>query len=77
MTFSVHPGIYWIFGTLDEFDTLVAAAHASNLKVILDLVLIDIPINIPGLLKVEAHAITESAIGISAASPGAERSCPK
>src|ERR1700720_2648305 len=27
-----------IFGTLDDFDTLVAAAHASNLKVILDLV---------------------------------------
>jgi alpha-glucosidase len=27
-----------IFGTLDDFDTLVAAAHASNLKVIPDLV---------------------------------------
>jgi len=27
-----------IFGTLDDFDTLVAAAHASDLKVILDLV---------------------------------------
>jgi glycosidase len=27
-----------IFGTLDDFDTLVAAAHASNLKLILDLV---------------------------------------
>jgi alpha-glucosidase len=27
-----------IFGTLDDFHTLVAAAHASNLKVILDLV---------------------------------------
>jgi glycosidase len=27
-----------IFGTLEDFDTLVAAAHASNLKVILDLV---------------------------------------
>ena len=27
-----------IFGTLDDFDTLVAAAHASNLKVILNLV---------------------------------------
>ena len=27
-----------IFGTLDDFNTLVAAAHASNLKVILDLV---------------------------------------
>src|ERR1700677_2257922 len=35
---SNYLGIDPIFGTLDDFDTLVAAAHASNLKVILDLV---------------------------------------
>ena len=35
---SNYLGVDPIFGTLDDFDTLVAAAHASNLKVILDLV---------------------------------------
>ena len=35
---SSYLGVDPIFGTLDDFDTLVAAAHASNLKVILDLV---------------------------------------
>ena len=35
---SNYLGIDPIFGTLNDFDTLVAAAHASNLKVILDLV---------------------------------------
>jgi alpha-glucosidase len=35
---SNYLGIDPIFGTLDDFDRLVAAAHASDLKVILDLV---------------------------------------
>jgi alpha-glucosidase len=35
---SNYLGVDPIFGTLDDFDTLVAAAHASNLEVILDLV---------------------------------------
>jgi len=35
---SNYLGVDAIFGTLDDFDTLVAAAHASHLKVILDLV---------------------------------------
>jgi len=35
---SSYQGIDPIFGTLDDFDRLAAAAHASNLKVILDLV---------------------------------------
>jgi alpha-glucosidase len=35
---SDYLGVDPIFGTLDDFDTLVAAAHANNLKVILDLV---------------------------------------
>src|SRR5450756_1904480 len=35
---SNYFGVDPIFGTLDDFDTLVAAAHAGNLKVILDLV---------------------------------------
>src|SRR5450631_1339011 len=35
---SNYLGVDPIFGTPDDFDALVAAAHASNLKVILDLV---------------------------------------
>src|ERR1700722_4652714 len=35
---SNYLGVDPIIGTLEDFDTLVAAAHASNLKVILDLV---------------------------------------
>src|SRR5450755_1845887 len=35
---SNYLGVDPIFGALDDFNTLVAAAHASNLKVILDLV---------------------------------------
>ena len=35
---SNYLGVDSIFGTLDDFDALVAAAHASNLKIILDLV---------------------------------------
>ena len=35
---SNYLGVDPIFGTLGDFDTLVVAAHASNLKVILDLV---------------------------------------
>jgi alpha-glucosidase len=35
---SNYLGVDPIFGTLDDFNTLVAAAHTSNLKVILDLV---------------------------------------
>jgi alpha-glucosidase len=35
---SNYLGVDPIFGTLDDFDTLVAAAHVNNLKVILDLV---------------------------------------
>jgi alpha-glucosidase len=35
---SDYTGVDPIFGTLDDFDLLVKAAHASNLKVILDLV---------------------------------------
>jgi alpha-glucosidase len=35
---SNYLGVDPIFGTLDDFDTLVAVAHACNLKVILDLV---------------------------------------
>lgn len=35
---SNYMGVDPIFGTLADFDTLVAAAHASSLKVILDLV---------------------------------------
>ena len=35
---SDYLGVDPIFGTLDDFDMLVAAAHASNLKVVLDLV---------------------------------------
>jgi alpha-glucosidase len=35
---SNYVGIDPIFGTLDDFDALLAAAHASGLKVILDLV---------------------------------------
>jgi Alpha amylase, catalytic domain len=35
---SNYLGVDSIFGTLDDFDRLVAAAHARNLKIILDLV---------------------------------------
>jgi alpha-glucosidase len=35
---SNYLGVDPIFGALDDFGTLVASAHASNLKVILDLV---------------------------------------
>ena len=35
---SDYTGIHPMFGTLEEFDALVAAAHAQGLKVLLDLV---------------------------------------
>lgn len=64
---SDYTDIDPMFGTMEDFDTLIAAVHDSGLKLILDLVPNHTSDQHPGSSKAGAPAITESAAGISGA----------
>ena len=53
---SDYTGIDPLFGTMDDFDALVEAAHAHGLKVILDLCRTTPPTSIPGSSKAAPRA---------------------
>lgn len=52
---SDYTGIDPLFGTMEDFDALVSAAHDHGLKLILDLVPNHYPISIRGFLKAEVR----------------------
>src|SRR5215218_7996916 len=64
-----YTGIDPLFGTLEDFDALLAAAHASGLKVILDLVPNHTSDQHPWLSKAAARDRARNEIGISGAIP--------
>src|SRR5665647_3043386 len=63
-----YTGIDPLFGTMADFDDLMSAAHASGLKVILDLVPNHTSDQHPGSSRAGVHAIAPGATGTSGVS---------
>ena len=64
---SDYTGIDPLFGTMADFDALLAAAHDNGLKLILDLVQNHTSTSIPGSSRAAPRATAPSATGTSGA----------
>ena len=62
---SDYRKIYKDYGTMEDYETLLAEAHKRGIKILMDLVVIILPTSIPGLLRVVNPKIILTATIIS------------